>query len=256
MNTRILLGWVLGMVLAGGAVASGLAQDGVNPSPTAVSPEKTGAALPSPAAAATVELATPPQTATPSSTAAPATPGNAADKAQPSNRYLSPWFYEIERLTQAGVEEAVVLSYINNSAGTFNLTADQIVLLKNLGASPQVISAMIEHDRELISGERPMTASATPPLPPSVQAALDATFHTTAPASTHPTTLATPLPPPNRSIIAPDDEPEAGGMWVWVEPDDVPDQPASAGPVRMPYPVKLSDPIIVLRLPTFALPCW
>jgi hypothetical protein len=45
-------------------------------------------------------------------------------------------------------------------------------------------------------------------------------------------------------------------MWVWVEPDDVPDQPESVGPVRMPYPVKLSDPIIILRLPTFALPCW
>ena len=256
MNTRILLSWVLGMVLAGGAVASGSAQDRVNPSPTAVSPEKSRAAVPSPAPAATMELATPPQTASPSSTAAPATPGTADGKSLASNRYLSPWFYEIERLTQAGVEETVVLSYINNSAGTFNLTADQIISLKNLGVSPQVISAMIEHDRELISGERPLTVSASPPLPPSVQAALDATFHTMSAPSTQPTSLANPLPPPNRSIIAPDDEPGAGGMWIWVEPDDVPDQPASAGPVRMPYPVKLSDPIIVLRLPTFALPCW
>jgi hypothetical protein len=45
-------------------------------------------------------------------------------------------------------------------------------------------------------------------------------------------------------------------MWVKVEPDDAPDQPASAGPVRVPYPVKLNDPIIILRLPSFALPCW
>ena len=183
-------------------------------------------------------------------------PGNAADKSLSSNRYLSPWFYEIERLTQAGVEEAVVLSYINNSAGTFNLTADQVISLKNLGVSPQVISAMLEHDRELISGERPLTASAPPPLPPAVQAALDASFHTTGPASAQPATLATPLPAPTRSIIAPDDKPGASGTWVWVEPDDVPDQPASAGPVRVPYPVKLNDPIIILRLPTFALPCW
>jgi len=101
-----------------------------------------------------------------------------------------------------------------------------------------------------------MTASAPPPLPPSVQAALDAAFHTTRPASAQPATLAIPLPPPNRSIIAPDDEPGAGGMWVWVEPDDVPEQPASAGPVRMPYPVKLNDPIIILRLPTFRVPYW
>jgi hypothetical protein len=58
------------------------------------------------------------------------------------------------------------------------------------------------------------------------------------------------------SIIAPDYEPGANGTLVWVEPDDVPEQPASAGPVRVPYAVKLNDPIVVLRLPTFALPCW
>jgi hypothetical protein len=41
-----------------------------------------------------------------------------------------------------------------------------------------------------------------------------------------------------------------------VEPDDVPDQPASAGPVRVPYAVKLSDPIVIFRLPTFTVPYW
>jgi hypothetical protein len=183
-------------------------------------------------------------------------PGIAADKSLSSNRYLSPWYYEVERLTQAGVEESVVLSYIDNSAGTFNLTADQVIALKTLGASPQVINAMMEHDRQLISGERPLTAGAPPPLPPSVQATLAASLHTANPASAPRTSLAIPLPPPNRSIIAPDDEPGAGGTWVWVEPDDVPEQPASAGPVRLPYPVKLNDPIIIFRLPSFALPCW
>jgi len=255
MKTRTSLGWVLGMVLTGGAVASGFAQNGLNPSPTAVSSEKTGAAAPSPAAAASVEPGTPPQAAPQPATAAPAVPGNAGVESLSSNRYLSPWFYEIERLTQAGVGEAVVLSYIN-SAGTFNLSADQIISLKNLGASPQVINAMMRHDRELISGQRPMPVSAPPPLPPSVQAALAASLHTTDRASAPPTTLATPAPAPSGSIVAPDDESGASGTWVWVEPDDVPDQPASAGPVRVPYAVKLNDPIIVLRLPTFALPCW
>ena len=172
MKTRISPGWILGMVLAGGAVASGFAQNGPNPSQTAVSLEKTGAAAPAPAATASVEPGTPSQSAPQPSTAVPTVPGNAADKSPSSNRYLSPWFYEIQRLTQAGVEDGVVLSYINNSAGTFNLTADQVISLKNLGASPQVINAILEHDRQLISGERPMTVSAPPPLPPSVQAAL------------------------------------------------------------------------------------
>jgi hypothetical protein len=249
MKTPTSLGWVFGMVLAGGAVASGFAQGGLNPSQTAASSDKTGATAPSSTAVAAVEPGTSPQ-------AAPAAPGTADGKSLTPIRYVSPWVYEIERLTRAGVEEGVVMSYINNSAGTFGLTADQIISLKALGASTYVINAMLKHDRELISGERPMTASAPPPMPPSVQAAFAAAFPAPSPASVQPASVATPLPPPDRSIIAPDDEAGSGGMLVWVEPDDVPEQPASAGPIRMPYPVKLNDPIIVLRLPSFALPCW
>jgi len=109
MKTRNSLGWVLGIVLAGGAVVSGFAQDSLNPAQTAVSPEKTGAA-----ATASVEPGTPFKTAPQPATAAPAAPGNAGGDSLSSNRYLSPWFYEIERLTQAGVAEAAVLSYIND----------------------------------------------------------------------------------------------------------------------------------------------
>jgi hypothetical protein len=185
-------------------------------------------------------------------------PGNDVVQSPSSNRYLSPWYYEVERLTQAGVGEPAVLSYITNAAGTFNLSADQIISLKNLGASPEVINAMIRHDRDWISGRRPITVSAPPPLPPSVQAALAATLHRTERASAPAATQATPAPAPapSGSIIAPDDNSGASGVSVWVEPDDVPDQPHSAYPVRAPYAVKLSDPIVVLRLPTFSVPCW
>ena len=61
---------------------------------------------------------------------------------------------------------------------------------------------------------------------------------------------------PWSSIIAPEDDSDAAGTLVSVKPDDVPNQPRSAGPVRVPYPVKLNDPIIILRLPTFTLPYW
>ena len=244
------------MVLAGGLVASGLAQNGVDPSQTAVSSAKTGAPAPAPAAITSVEPGIPSQPAPQPSTAAPALTGNAQDKSLPPIQHLSPWFYEVERLTQAGVNEGVVLAYINNEAGAFNLTADEVITLKNQGAAPEVISAMLEHDRELNSGERPLTVAAPPPLPASVQASLAASLHTTTPASAPPTTAATPSPASSGSIIAPDDDSGGNGTWVWVEPDDVPDQPASAGPVRVPYPVKLNDPIIVLRLPTIALPGW
>src|ERR1017187_1501586 len=87
MKMRTSLGWVLGMALAGVAVTSGLAQDGLNPSQTAISP----------------------QAAPRSSTAAAAVTGNAAVKASSPIRYVSPWSYEIEKLTKAGVDEGVVM---------------------------------------------------------------------------------------------------------------------------------------------------
>jgi hypothetical protein len=187
--------------------------------------------------------------------AAPATPvvaSNAAVKSPAANVYASPWMDEVERLTKAGVDEGVVLAYVINTAGTFNLTADQIIHLKNLGVSPQVINAMLQHDQELASGARPMTAPPPPSLPTSFKTAL--TFPP-APAAVVTASPATPgAPPPGPTpIIAPDDSPPE---WIYVEPDDVPDQPASAGPVRVPYPVKLNDPIIILRLPSFSVPCW
>jgi hypothetical protein len=169
---------------------------------------------------------------------------------------LSPWFYEVERLARAGVDDSVVLAYINNTAGTFNLTADQVIYLKNLGLSPQVINTMMDHDQELLSGARPMPASAPPPFPPAVQAALAARLHPAGNAPTLSAAPAAPSPAPESTIIAPDDDSDAAGTLVFVEPDDVPDQPRSAGPVRVPYPVKLNDPIIILKLPSFGVPYW
>jgi len=254
MKARILPGWVLGVVLAGGMVASGFARDGGSPSSTSAAAKATGV-LPSASAAVPIPDPGVAQAAAESSPAAPAVSGNAADKSLPSNVYASPWLFEVERLSRAGMDEGVILSYVANSAGTFNLTADQIIYLKNQGVSSEVINAMIQHDQELLSGERPMTASAPPALPPAVQAAFAARAQAAAAApAPAPAAAEVPAPPPAETqIIANDD---SGPDWVLVEPDDVPDQPKSLGPVRAPYPVKLSDPIVVLTLPSFTVPCW
>jgi hypothetical protein len=256
MRTHLVAGWILGMVLAGGAVNSGFAQGDLDPSQTPVSPEQSGAGAPAPATTAPVAPGTPPQAVTQPPKVAPAVPGHAADQPPASTLRLSPWYYEIQRLTQAGVEDGVVLSYIYNSAGTFNITADQVIALRNLGASPQVISAMMRHDRQLITGERPLTATATPAFPPDVQAALAASLHPAGQPSPQPATVETPPPAPSTPIVAPEDEPGTVGTLGWAESDYPPDPPQGPYPVRLPYPVKLSDPIIMLRLPSFALPCW
>ena len=100
MKTRILPGWLFGMVLAVASAASGCARDGLSPS--------TKASSSAPATAAT--------------SAAPAAPGKPSDPSPPPRISVSPWAHEIQKLVQAGVEERVITSYITNSAGMF--TAD------------------------------------------------------------------------------------------------------------------------------------
>ena len=227
MRTRTLSGWVLGVVLASGTAVLGVAQDAPKPPPTTLYSNITGAAVP----ASTV----------------PALTNNAGGKTTSSTLHASPWVDEVERLTKAGVDEGIVLSYVNNSAGTFNLTADQIVRLKSIGVSPQVVNAMIQHDPELISGARPLTAAPPPSLPAACQPVL---------AAHPPPAVTTPTPATAPAQIVANDDYDTDRDWIYVEPDDVPDQPADLGPVRAPYPVKLNDPIVILRLPSFAVPYW
>jgi len=227
MKARTITGWVFGMAVASGAIFQGMAQDALESSQPAVS-------------------------ATNAASAPPALTNNSAGKSRSSATYASPWVDEVERLTKAGVDDGVIVSYVINSAGTFNLTADQIVRLKNIGVSPQVVNAMIQHDPELISGARPLTAS-PPALPTAFQAALAANPSPASATTTLSAAPAVPSPAPAQ-IVANDDNTD--GDWIEVEPDDVPDQPANLGPVRVPYPVKLNDPIVILRLPTFSVPCW
>ena len=79
-------------------------------------------------------------------TPAAAAPG-APDQAQtaaPVN--LSPGAAEVVRLAGSGVGDDVVLAYIQNSQAPFNLSADDVLYLKDVGLSPQVTSAMLSHD--------------------------------------------------------------------------------------------------------------
>ena len=223
MKARISHGWLFGMVLAVAGAASGCAQDGVNAPPTTSSSDAGAAAAP----AANTSAA--PQ----SSPAAPASPGKQGDPSLPPPTSLSPWSHEIQKLVQAGVDERVITTYITNSAGMFNLTADQIIYLKNAGVSPQVLSVMIQHDQQLFSSAGLMTAPAAPSAGPI------ATFAT-----------------PGESPVVANDDSWAQEPMI---PDDsyyAPEQPEGIGPVRAPYAVKLNDPIIMLRLPTFTVPCW
>src|ERR1019366_1297975 len=108
MKTRTLPGWVLGIMLAGAAPALGFTAPATELSSTAVSPEKTGTAISSPANTAPMAPSARADAASELSPAASAAPVHQATKPPPAIISMSPWFYEVERLAKAGVEEGVV----------------------------------------------------------------------------------------------------------------------------------------------------
>ncbi len=59
-------------------------------------------------------------------------------------------FAQLVRMVQAGVDKAVILAYIAKSPRFFELDADDIIYLSDIGAPPEVITAAMERDEQLI----------------------------------------------------------------------------------------------------------
>jgi hypothetical protein len=83
---------------------------------------------------------------------------------------VSPAVAEVIRLAQSGVGDDVVLAYIQNSAGGFNLSADQILYVRDVGLSSEIISAMLNKDansRNAPPSAQPLPSAPAPqPAPP------------------------------------------------------------------------------------------
>lgn len=124
----------------------------------------------------------------------PAPPAAAADTGLSVGVVAGSPLSDVIKMLQAGVDAATIQSYIVNCQSAFNLDADKIVYLRDLGASTDLINAMMNRDKAL---------GATPPPPPA------------APATT-PVPDATPAAPPA------EDAPPAPA------PDSAPDQSAAA----------------------------
>ncbi len=82
---------------------------------------------------------------------------------------------ELVRLTQSGVDEKVMLAYVNNSASTFNLGSDQIIYLNDIGMPSSVVTAMIQHDQVFKTANTALTIAPAPapapaPVPETVSA--------------------------------------------------------------------------------------
>src|SRR5262249_44120963 len=89
-----------------------------------------------------------------------ALPMAASPAIAPTN--IPPAIAEVIRLAESGVGDDVVLAYIQNSQVTFNLGADDVLYLRDVGVSSVVITAMLNHDTTL----RNQVSANTNPVPP------------------------------------------------------------------------------------------
>jgi hypothetical protein len=155
--------------------------------------------------------------------AAPGAPGQ-AQAAAPVN--LSPGAAEVVRLAGSGVGDDVVVAYIQNSQAPFNLSADAVLYLKDVGLSPQVTSAMLGHDGTLRGQPQPSAPAAPAPAmppgnaPPTYDWQSSVAPAPTAPAMPPPPATATPpayvsAAPPDVSYFYNDLSPY--GAWVSLE---------------------------------------
>jgi hypothetical protein len=99
---------------------------------------------------------------------------------------ISPAVAEVIRLAESGVGDDVVLAYIQNSQATFDLRADDVLYLRDVGVSSAVITAMLTHDTTL-RNQIPANANTVPPEPvpeptPPPTQELPPVYSSTAPA--------------------------------------------------------------------------
>jgi hypothetical protein len=169
MKRRIRRNWSLGLLLTVLPLAVGSAQESSSQSTNTLPAAQTNTAPPDvPTPAATVTASAPAEAATGTDVVdAPAKPMSSMKPLPPAVRPSAP-VAEVLKLADSGVEENVMLSFVNNSTSTFNLGAEEIIYLNDLGVPSGVVTAMIQRDQALkASFANSAPAPATPPPAPA-----------------------------------------------------------------------------------------
>ena len=127
----------------------------------------------------------PPSTA-PENTAQPATP-----VAPPPDIFPTSPLAQVVRLSQAGVDPSVIMTYITNSGSTFNLDSEKIIYASDAGVPSDMVTAMMQRDLFLQqqfaatqAAQQAQQAQQTPPTqsaPPPEIAPTDTTAVATQP---------------------------------------------------------------------------
>ena len=85
---------------------------------------------------------------------------------------------EVVKLVQVGVDPVVIKTYIANSSSMFNLDAEKIISLTDLGVPSDIVNTMMEHDKNL-SG----TATVVAPPPATAPVVVEDNAATAAPTA-------------------------------------------------------------------------
>jgi len=127
----------------------------------------------------------------------------------PPNIYPTSPLGQVVQLTQAGVDQSIILSYVTNSSGTFNLDSDKIIYLRDLGLPNEIITAMMQRDQVL---QQQMTATSYPPPSQPPPPAPDTNAETMPPPPTD-----QPGPPPTEVTTTYFNDTLAPyGSWIYV----------------------------------------
>lgn len=105
----------------------------------------------------------------------------------------SPGIAEIVKLAQAGVEQDVLLAYVENSQVAYNPTADELVYLHDVGIQPKIVTAIIQQGNLLrdqaakaalaaAGNQTTPPASLAPPPTPAAESPVPPTAPNAAPA--------------------------------------------------------------------------
>jgi hypothetical protein len=74
---------------------------------------------------------------------------------------------EVVKLANAGLDQSVMLAFVTNSTHTFNLGAEDIVYLNDIGVPSTVVTSMIQRDQELRTAGAAFVGSAPATLDPT-----------------------------------------------------------------------------------------
>jgi hypothetical protein len=169
MRSRICSSWVLGLVLLVLPLAGCLQESSISSQAVAAADVASPPETPSvePAIETSADINTEEMMAEADAQKISTAPAKkvSTEIEVPANLKPSPATAEIIKLANAGVDESVMLSFITNSLGTFNLRAEEIIYLNDIGVPSGVVTAMIQRDHLLQAESSNLTVASSESVP-------------------------------------------------------------------------------------------